>query len=223
VTRQSRLSATAIAEALAKSVFAAFPPTLLETLAQAAVRFVLALVVLIVAAVLWGALRVPPGVELTKMQCENKDLIGGGTMNIDQNAPMTACKEIFIAAPLEKVWALQTDIERWPEWQPDVASAKLEGDLAVGTIFRWKAQGINITSTLQEVEPGRRIGWTGSAIGMTAVHIWTFEPREDGTWVITEESLSGWLPRILKIFDPAFLEKSLDESLQVLKAKAEQP
>ncbi len=134
---------------------------------------------------------------------------------------MTARQETFIAAPLEKVWAVQTDIDRWPEWQSDISSAKLEGNLAVGAIFRWKAKGLSITSTIQELEPGRRIGWMGSSIGMKAVHIWIFEPRDNGTRVITEESLSGWFPRILKIFDPTFLEKSLAASLQVLKIQTE--
>ncbi len=142
-------------------------------------------------------------------------------MNIDQNAPMAARQEIFIAAPLEKVWAVQTDIDRWPEWQSDISSAKLEGNLTVGTIFRWKAKGLGITSTIQDLVPGRRISWTGSSIGMKAVHIWIFQPWDNGTRVITEESLSGWFPRILKIFDSTFLEKSLAGSLQVLKTQAE--
>lgn len=38
---------------------------------------------------------------------------------------------------------------------------------------------------------------------------------------MTEESLSGWVPRTLKLFDPSFLEKSLQNSLQVLKAHVE--
>ncbi len=142
-------------------------------------------------------------------------------MNIDQHAPLSARKEIVIAAPRERVWAVLTKIERWPEWQPDVSSAKLEGGLAPGTIFRWKAKGLNITSTIQELEPERRISWTGNSIGMQAIHIWALEPADTGTRVITEESLSGWFPRILKIFDPKFLEKSLIDSLQVLKAQAE--
>lgn len=143
-------------------------------------------------------------------------------MNIDQNAPMTARKDIFIASPLEKVWAVLTDINRWPEWQPDVSSAKLEGNLTVGTIFRWKAKGFSITSTIKELKLGQRIGWTGSSLGMKAAHIWILEQQGNGTRVIIEESLSGWFPRILKIFDPTFLEKSLDKLLQALKIRAEQ-
>jgi len=143
-------------------------------------------------------------------------------MNIDRNAPMSARKEIFIEAPPEKVWALHTDINGWPRWQPDISSATLEGNLAAGTVFRWKAKGLGITSTLQEVEPNLRISWTGNSLGMRAVHVWTFEPQDNGTRVVTEESLSGWFPRIVKLFMPTFLEKSLEQSLQVLKTHVEQ-
>ncbi len=142
-------------------------------------------------------------------------------MNIDSTAALTARKETVIDAPLDQVWALQTDIDGWPAWQPDVTTARLEGALEAGTIFRWKAKGLNIVSTLQAVEPGRTIGWTGDSIGMRAVHIWHFEPQAGGTRVVTEESLSGWFPRLMKMFSPAFLENSLAASLQTLKTRAE--
>ena len=134
---------------------------------------------------------------------------------------MSARKEILIAASIEKVWSTLTEIERWPEWQSDVAVVKLEGPLAVGAIFRWKAKGLKIKSTIKELEPRRRIGWTGSSIGMKAIHIWILESQTRGTRVITLESLSGWFSRLLKIFAPNFLEKSLINSLQVLKIQAE--
>ena len=142
-------------------------------------------------------------------------------MNIDQKASLKAKKEIVIDAPAGKVWSLLTGIDDWSMWQPDVTSARLEGTLSVGTEFKWKAKGLNITSTIQELEPDKKIGWTGKSIGMKAVHKWTFEPQDHFTNVITEESLSGWFPGLLKIFDPAFLEKSLTGSLQVLKTEAE--
>ena len=142
-------------------------------------------------------------------------------MNIDYNAPLIAKKDILISASLEKVWSEITKIDRWFEWQPDVTSSKLNGELAVGVLFYWKAKGLNITSTIQVLEPMQSIGWTGKSLGMQAIHIWTFEARNEGIYVKTEESLSGWFPRVLKLFDPHFLEKSLLNSLQVLKAHTE--
>lgn len=142
-------------------------------------------------------------------------------MNIDTNAPLHARRDIFITAPIEKVWSIQTDLEHWHEWQSDIAFVKLEGPLAPGTVFRWKGGGLNIVSTLQQVEPLRRVGWTGNSIGMKAIHNWMFQSEANGTRVITEESLSGWLAQVLKMFDANFLDKSLEKSLETLKAKAE--
>jgi Polyketide cyclase / dehydrase and lipid transport len=63
-------------------------------------------------------------------------------MQIEQNAPLSGRQEMFLAAPLERVWNLQTDINNWSRWQPDVSAAQLEGALEVGTIFKWKASGL---------------------------------------------------------------------------------
>ncbi len=142
-------------------------------------------------------------------------------MNIDTTAPLSAQATIVIAAPLGRVWEALTGIDRWPEWQADVSSARLNGNLAAGSTFRWKARGLRITSTIQELEPRRRIGWTGTSIGMSAIHIWTLGEHEGGTRVTTEESLAGWFPRILRMSSPRFLEDSLARSLQVLKDHSE--
>jgi uncharacterized protein YndB with AHSA1/START domain len=143
-------------------------------------------------------------------------------MNIDPTAPAVARREILIHAPVEKVWQIQADIENWSAWQSDIASAKLNGGLKTGATFRWKAQGLTITSRLHTVQPPHRLGWTGIALGMSAIHNWTFESRGDATLAVSEESLSGWLTRLMLFFDPHFLEKSLEATLQRLKVKAEE-
>ena len=142
-------------------------------------------------------------------------------MNIDENAPAVAHDSILIDAPIEKVWAIETDINHWAEWQPDVSSAKLDGDLRSGNVFRWKAAGLSITSTLRVVKPYEQIGWTGDSLGMKAVHIWHFVPEEGGTRVKVDESLSGWLTRLMCLFDRQFLQKSMAKSLLTLKEHVE--
>ena len=92
-------------------------------------------------------------------------------MEINTDAPAVARGEIEVAAPPEVVWAVLTDIAAWPSWNPDVKSAALDGPLAAGTQFRWKAGPGTITSTLQSVEAPRRIEWTGTTFGIKAVHV----------------------------------------------------
>jgi uncharacterized membrane protein len=143
-------------------------------------------------------------------------------MEINTHAPVFARKEIMIHAPVEKVWHILSDIENWSTWQPDITTVKLDGDLKAGTTFRWKAQGLTITSRLHTLNPNRCIGWTGVALGMSAIHNWTIAAQGETTLAITEESLSGWLTRLMKFFDAHFLEKSLEATLQRLKNKSEE-
>lgn len=142
-------------------------------------------------------------------------------MKIDDRAPLAGRTELFIAAPIEKVWRILTDLPRWPEWQPGITSIEAAGPLAVGTSFRWKGKGFAITSILGDFDPPRRIGWSGHAAGMKAIDIYMLEAKDGGTLAATEESMSGWLARLLKIFQPSFLAKSQAESLEKLKAEAE--
>ncbi len=140
---------------------------------------------------------------------------------IATQAPLQAHQEILIDAPLDKVWGLQTAIAHWPNWQPDISVAALDGPLQTGSVFRWKAKGLKIVSTLHTVEPPRQIGWTGDSLGMFAIHNWTFAAQGQQTKVISDESLSGWMARLLKLTDAHFLDKSLAATLQTLKAAAE--
>ena len=109
----------------------------------------------------------------------------------------------------------------WNTWQPGITLSKLEVPLIVGAMFQWKSGGITINSTVQIVEPNEQIGWTGKSIGTQARHIWTLKSYKDGTLLTSEESMEGWLVKVLKVLMPKFLEDSLDVWLQNLKKQAE--
>jgi hypothetical protein len=143
-------------------------------------------------------------------------------MQINLKAPATAQHEIMIQAPVEAIWQILADIDRWNSWYPAVSQAKLEGALAPGSIFRWKSGGTAIVSTLQEVKPYCRISWTGKAVGTQAIHVWILEPNEGGVLVKTEESFEGWLVRLLKGMMQRMLDTSLQAWLEHLKQKAEE-
>jgi len=79
-------------------------------------------------------------------------------MDIDSTAPVVTRDEILIHAPLTEVWKAQTDISAWPQWRPEVPAARLDGELAVGSVFHWEEGGLRITSTVTEIVqpmPGR--------------------------------------------------------------------
>ena len=142
-------------------------------------------------------------------------------MEVNRQAPAVARDEVFVEASPQRVWALQTDVDSWPAWRSDVSRAELEGDLAVGSVFRWRSGGFSVVSTVREVEPERRLVWMGKALGTRAVHSWVFEAREGGVLVRTEESFEGWLVRPLKGTMQRTLEGSLRTWLGDLKRTAE--
>jgi uncharacterized protein YndB with AHSA1/START domain len=142
-------------------------------------------------------------------------------VEIKDDAPATARGAVDVAAPPEVVWATLTDIDQWARWNPDVKSSSLDGPLAPGTEFRWKAGPGTISSRIQEVDPPRRIAWTGKTFGIEAVHVHRLEPRNGNTRVHSEESWDGLIVRLLTGSMRKTLQKSTESGLQYLKAEAE--
>ncbi|WP_234335726.1 SRPBCC family protein [Streptomyces sp. NRRL S-1022] len=132
-------------------------------------------------------------------------------VQIDQTAPVITRENILIHAPLRTIWKIQTDVEKWPAWQPGVERVVKDtpGRLRPGSVFRWSTEGLDITSTVKQVRPGKRLAWGGPAQGITAVHVWTFTPTRDGVLVHTEESWTGEPV----VANQAVLQAALDNSL----------
>ena len=73
-------------------------------------------------------------------------------MDVNEDAPVITRDEIVVRAPIETIWEIQTNVDEWPSWQPDVDGAESEGPLEVGSVFRWQTAGLDITSTVEEVD-----------------------------------------------------------------------
>ena len=140
---------------------------------------------------------------------------------VNRLAPAVGSAEIEIAAPPEVAWDVLTDVGGWPSWNPAVTSVSFGGEVAPGSAFRWKAGPGTITSTIRDVEPLHRIAWTGTSFGIKAIHVHTFEPRNGGTLVTTEESYDGLVARVLRGRLQRVLDSALQGELQHLKAEAE--
>jgi hypothetical protein len=139
----------------------------------------------------------------------------------NEQAPVVGASEIEIAAAPEAVWEALTAFERWPSWNQDVKSMSVQGPLAEGLVFRWKAGPATITSTVRLVEPQRRLAWTGKTLGIKAIHFWYLEPRDGKTFVRTEESYEGLVARLLRGSLQKTLDRALADGLRYLKAEAE--
>jgi uncharacterized protein YndB with AHSA1/START domain len=142
-------------------------------------------------------------------------------VDVNRDALVLASSETEIAATPETVWNVLTDLGRWPDWNPDVKSIALSGEVAEGTQFRWKAGPGTITSTIRAVERPRLIGWTGKTLGIDAAHVYRLEPHDGSTHVSTEESYEGLVASAFRGPLRRVLETSLQNGLERLKAEAE--
>jgi uncharacterized protein YndB with AHSA1/START domain len=142
-------------------------------------------------------------------------------MDVNRKAPAIASAEGLIRAPLDLVWSVQTNIGEWGRWNPDVQSVAVKGPVQTGTEFRWKSGGRSIVSRIEEVEPGRRIVWTGRSFGIHAIHVWTFAERESGVWVQTEESFEGLVAVLIGGAIRTALGSTLQRALTALKKECE--
>ncbi len=145
------------------------------------------------------------------------------TTDINRAAPVVAEAAIEIDARPEQVWQALVDVERWPQWNPDVKSVSLDGPLVEGATFRWKAGMSTITSTVVRLDSPHLIAWTGNTLGIRAFHVWRLEPNDVRTLVRTEESYEGLVARILRRPLQKILERTLADGLSHLKAEAQIP
>jgi uncharacterized protein YndB with AHSA1/START domain len=142
-------------------------------------------------------------------------------MKIDEHAPVTGSAEAEVAAPPEVVWDILAGLEGWPSWNHDVKSVQVEGSVAEGTTFRWKAKQGTIRSRIERLDRPSLIAWTGRMLAIEAVHVWRLEPRDGGTFVRTEESFSGLLTRLMRGRLQEALDDALETGIRQLKVEAE--
>ncbi|MFJ3606489.1 SRPBCC family protein [Streptomyces anulatus] len=156
---------------------------------------------------------------------------------VDAGAEVRVRTERVIDAPLSTVWKLQTDVERWPDWQSHVTSMdRLDhGPFRPGSAFRWTtpippnpatpATSLDITSTVEQLKRGSCIRWTGPATGeglhIDGVHVWTFTEVAGGVLVRTEETHTGEQVEGDVPFATEILRQGLEAWLGELKTAAE--
>jgi hypothetical protein len=105
--------------------------------------------------------------------------------------------------------------------EPDVRSVSIEGPVVQGETFRWKAGAATITSTVTHVDRPRLIAWTGTTLGIRAIHVWCLEDHGGRTNVRTEESYEGVVARMLRRSLQKTLDTALTDGVRHLRAEAE--
>ncbi|HEY6276279.1 MAG TPA: SRPBCC domain-containing protein [Streptosporangiaceae bacterium] len=137
----------------------------------------------------------------------------------------TMSAAIEIAAPPMAVWAVLTDLSRYPEWNPLFREAA--GDIEVGkritlrSVHPANGRMMTVKPRIVAAEPGVELRWSASLPGiMSGEHSFTLSPVNGGTRLVQSESFRGLLvPFSGKTFAGA--EASFQALNKALKQRAE--
>lgn len=140
---------------------------------------------------------------------------------INENAPVVAKMQIQINASAEKVWQVLSNINDWSNWQKEIPMAKMEGELKPGCQFVWKSGGAKIRSEIHTATPAKALGWTGKSMGMKAIHNWEIIENGGSCIVKVEESMEGFMAKLLKGMLNKNLKNGMATWLELLKQKCE--
>jgi uncharacterized protein YndB with AHSA1/START domain len=144
-----------------------------------------------------------------------------------EGADLYAHNELFIRAPVERVWSLLIDATNWPSWYPNCWDIRIltpgHEVLKAGSRFRWRTFTLDIETHVNEFTPNERIGWFSFPTPDTAqfYNAKLLEPREGGTNVVIEEVANGPLPEQFAREDEEAMHRGHEMWLAVLRWAAE--
>jgi uncharacterized membrane protein len=133
--------------------------------------------------------------------------------------------QVEVDAPVERVWDVLQDVERWPQWAETVTAVRRldDGPLAVGSRARIEQPRIPPTEyEVTELEPGRSFTWvaTGPGVRTTARH--ALEPLDGGrTRVRLSVRQGGPVGSVVGRFYRGLTDRYLAVEAAGLKARSE--
>ncbi len=138
---------------------------------------------------------------------------------------MTYRTTIDIDAPVERVWNVLVDVERWPDWSPTMTSVeRLEpGMFRPGSSARIKQPRLpEAIWRVTVLVPQRSFTWSAHARGVTTVARHTLTAREEGgTHALGEIDQFGPLALLARVFFSRLTKRYLNEEARGLKQRCE--
>ena len=138
---------------------------------------------------------------------------------------MEQSTRIDIEAPVDRVWEVLRDVERWPEWTSTVTSVRRldDGPLAVGSRARIEQPRIPPTEyVVTELEPSRSFTWvaTGPGVRTTARHLLQALDT-GGTRVTLAVEQAGLVGAVMGRFYRRLTDRYLATEAEGIKARSE--
>jgi hypothetical protein len=107
--------------------------------------------------------------------------------------------QAVVHAPRDTVFALLTEVPRWPQWVPGVTEVRA-GSLPRTFQVRFHEHWFDVL--LGEHVPPRRLGWSGIGAGVQLYQAWLLSDVPGGTQAVTENVVRGPAARSLDVLFP---------------------
>ena len=135
--------------------------------------------------------------------------------------------EIFIAAPIDKVWNELTSFETWKDWNPTVKEVK--GSSAIGdkltiTMLANECDEKTYKAEVVECEAPKTFRWRAKMMAgfiFTNDRIFKLEEQDGGTKVTNTEAFSGLMAKMAGSKMDNFVVPILEKMNKALKEKME--
>jgi len=131
---------------------------------------------------------------------------------------------VEIDAPIEVVWAVLSDVERWPRWTESMSSVELvtPGPLREGSVAHVKQPKLPMaTFTVDGYEEGRSFSWTAAAAGVRSTGDHRIEATPTGTRATVVLEQSGAMAGFVGLAYAKLIRRYVRMEAEGLKREAE--
>ncbi|MGW0300418.1 SRPBCC family protein [Streptomyces anthocyanicus] len=123
-----------------------------------------------------------------------------------------------ISSSPDRVFALLTDMARWPEWVPGITEVRLGPHASA---FEVELHDHRFEVIIGERAEPRRLGWSGIGAGVQLYQAWLLTEVGDKTHVVTEAVVRGPAAKSIGALSPTWAERLNARWLAQLKRLAE--
>ena len=136
----------------------------------------------------------------------------------------TFVQKISIQAPVERAWAVLSDIERWPEWTASVRAVRPLGAGPAGPGARYRVEQPKLDPadfTITEWQPPHSFTWAMRATGVSAVAVHTLREQPGGCELELRLEFRGFLALLVPLTGGKLIREYMTMEAEGMKRRSE--